>query len=289
MTFVGKILVIVILAFSLFFLALSTVVFTASTNWKEVHDTQKELNTKLAADISSAQAALKASEDNLKAEQARAADLIKALEAEKTTLDERLKTLEGETTELRSQVEIAQQTSKVNVEETNSYAEEIDTIREQFQAAQRQANDFKAQQTQLREQITVLERQLATADQNNKDLRERLGVTVNFLSSRGLPTDPAELKVATGGAIAAPDIEGQITLVDVRNERVEISLGSDDGVVVGQEYSVFRTAGASPEYVGKVRITLTEPDKSVGRVVNRYLGRKVAEGDNVAGKIQPRS
>ena len=47
MTFVGKILVIVIMAFSLMFLGISTVVFTTATNWKEATTKAKAEVTEL--------------------------------------------------------------------------------------------------------------------------------------------------------------------------------------------------------------------------------------------------
>jgi len=42
MTFVGKILVILIMALSLVFLGVSTVVFTTATNWKDETAKQKK-------------------------------------------------------------------------------------------------------------------------------------------------------------------------------------------------------------------------------------------------------
>jgi len=42
MTFVGKILVIVIMAFSLIFLGISTVVFTTARNWRTATEEQKK-------------------------------------------------------------------------------------------------------------------------------------------------------------------------------------------------------------------------------------------------------
>ena len=41
MTFVGRIFVIVIMAFSLLFLGISTVVFTTAKNWKNATDAEK--------------------------------------------------------------------------------------------------------------------------------------------------------------------------------------------------------------------------------------------------------
>src|SRR5438270_3970055 len=56
MTFVGKILVIIIMVFALFFLALSTVVFTTATNWKEETKKQKDQVKKLQDQVSTAKA-----------------------------------------------------------------------------------------------------------------------------------------------------------------------------------------------------------------------------------------
>lgn len=289
MTFVGKILVIVILAFSLFFLGLSVVVFTASTNWKEAYATKNAEVTKLAGDIAAAKQAVEAANTSLDAEKQRALGEIDAQKKIAADLEVQINDLQTQASALKTQLETAQRSTEVSGKEAQDLAAETAVIREALQAAQRQANDFKAQQTQLRENITVLERQLAAAEQNNKDLRNNLAITNNFLSSRGLPTDVDQIKLATGDAIASPDIEGQVLEVDPRNERIVVSIGSDDGVVVGQEYFIYRTTETTSEFVGKVRIAGTEPDRAVGRVVSRYLGRKVVEGDNVAGQIQPRS
>jgi chromosome segregation ATPase len=289
MTFVGKILVIVITAFALFFAALSVVVFTATTNWQEALKAQKDNNQKLSQDVADAKAELTKREEALKAELARRDNELKALaEQQKATQDE-LASIQTENTKLRTDNEVAQQTSKSAIEEAQALAAETATIRERFQAAQKQANDLKARQTELTQQLYDLERKFDTATQQNKDLREGMTTYRNFLNSRGLPSDPAQLRLAESGNAAPPDVEGQVLAVNTKNDLIEISIGSDDGVIVGQEYYVFRTASATPEFIGKIKITSAEADQAVGRVIQRYLGRKVAEGDHVAGQIQPRS
>ena len=84
-----------------------------------------------------------------------------------------------------------------------------------------------------------------------------------------------------GGSNVSPDIEGQVLRVEPRGELVEISIGSDDGVVAGQEYSIYRI-GDTAMYIGKIQITLAEADTAVARVIESYLGRKVKEGDDVS-------
>ncbi len=288
MTFVGKILVIVILAFSLFFLALSTVVFTASTNWKQAHDNISQQRQQVQGELTAAQQTLAAREAELEQQKAARATQIAALDQEKTRLESLIQDLQADTTEVLGKFEKEQQIAQTAVAEARARAEETDVLRERFQAVQKQANDLKGQQTELNERIRILERQVQVAQQNNRDLRENVADYRNFLESRGLPSDPAQIRVVTGGAVAPPDIEGKVTRVTTRGDVVEINIGSDDGVVSGQNYFIFRTGDAS-EYVGKITILQTEPEKSAARFTEPYLGRRIREDDNVAAKIQPRS
>ena len=286
MTFVGKILVIVILAFALFFLALSTVVFTASTNWREAYGEVTTKRDQLQQQLTTAQNDLAAQKTQLEKEIADRDARIGTLEAQSTSLSNQIDGLQTDITSLRTQVEEAQRTTQTQVQLAQATTAEAQQLREQFQAAQKVANDYAARQTELDEQIFLLERQLNTATQNNEDLRNALADYQNYLESRGLPSDPDQVRLAAQGTLVSPDIEGRV--LRVANDYLEVSIGSDDGVKTGQEYYVFRT-GDSPQYIGKIRITLTEADKAVGRLVFSNLGRKVMEGDSVAGKIQPRS
>ena len=63
---------------------------------------------------------------------------------------------------------------------------------------------------------------------------------------------------------------------------MEISIGSDDGLAVGQELYVFRIQPRA-EYIGKVKIVSVYPDKAVAEVIgNTVNGKKVQEGDIVS-------
>ncbi len=80
MTFVGKILVIVIMAFSLLFLALSTAVFTTSKNWMVATRKEHEEVVKQKKKLQDALAASEAAKKEL-------ADAKVAFAAEKTRLE----------------------------------------------------------------------------------------------------------------------------------------------------------------------------------------------------------
>ena len=67
-----------------------------------------------------------------------------------------------------------------------------------------------------------------------------------------------------------------------------MTIGSDDGLVVGHELYIFRTS-PRPEYIGKVAIVTVDPDQAVARVIgNTYQGKKIKEGDIVSSTIKPR-
>src|SRR5580692_9838249 len=85
MTFVGKILVIVIMAFSLLFLALSTVVFTTSKNWMVATKKEQEEVVKLKKKMQDAQAVAEAAKKGLE-------DAKVAYAADKTRLESALAT-----------------------------------------------------------------------------------------------------------------------------------------------------------------------------------------------------
>src|SRR5262249_31226692 len=81
---------------------------------------------------------------------------------------------------------------------------------------------------------------------------------------------------------------GQVKRVAPDNRRIELTIGSDDGLVVGHELYLYHTT-PRPEYLGRVRIVSVESDQAVARVVgNTYQGKKIKEGDLVSSTIVPR-
>ncbi len=286
MTFVGKILVIVIMAFSLFFLALSTVVLTASTNWKSAYEKQSEASNKLQGQIQDLTTQLGARETELTQEQQLRQSETDSLNSQIAEINNEIEQVRAELSGSLTEKEVAQRTAENLAADAQARAQEAEELRELLLAATKQANDLTAAQTERDEQISNITRQLQTAEETNGDLRELLQSYRNFLQSRGLPSDPDRVRIAAEGVIVSPDITGRVLRVASQNDLLEFSLGDDDGVKMGQEYYVYRT-GAESRYVGKVRVTGTDPDRSVAEVIDRYLGSKVREGDYVSGQINP--
>ncbi len=284
MTYVGKILVIAIMAFSLIFLGISTVVFTTAKNWKTATEEQKKKVGDLTKKLGDAQAGVQAAQKDLEAAKVN----FTALQAQ---LDNRIKLLEDENkrsqdqiTANRGQVGVLETSAKTALEEADARRKETLQLREQKSAVEKQANEFKLRQAELNDKLRELERVLETATKNNADLRDRVAKYSTLLRQNNISTDISRVS----GTETAPPVVGEVKRVDPSNRQVEITIGSDDGLAVGHELFLYRQT-PRPEYIGKITIISVDPDQAVGRVIGTtYQGKKIREGDIVSSTIKPR-
>jgi hypothetical protein len=77
------------------------------------------------------------------------------------------------------------------------------------------------------------------------------------------------------------DVEGIVTAVS-RTGLVEISIGSDDGIREGTELHVFRKS----QYVGRVTVLKTTPDRSIARTIKEFQKAEFQKGDRVSTKME---
>ncbi|HEX8200477.1 MAG TPA: hypothetical protein VF590_08315 [Isosphaeraceae bacterium] len=289
MTFVGKILVIIIMIFAVLFLGEAVVLFTTATNWKEKAADLKKQNGEIQQKVTASKAEVDARTADLATAKAAAKAQEDQLTTQIRTLEEQRKAAETQLTDVRSQLETATQNARSALEEAQARVRETEVLRTDLQAAQKQANLFKLQQTELTDRIRIMERDLRVAQDNNKALQENVVNLSSFLRSKGLTSDPQQVTSLNRGTTGTPpDVEGEVGRIDARGDRAELTIGSDDGLQVGHELYVFRT-GATSAYVGKIHIDAVEPDKASGHLIQPYLGRKLQEGDRVAATIRPRS
>jgi len=284
MTFVGKILVIVIMAFSLLFLGISTVVFSTATNWKDATAKEQAKLSELQKKQSDALGAIEASKKDLATAKAQHEAAKKQLVDQIAVLEADKERALAEMTEARKALEVASQTARTSLDQALALKNETNLLREQKSAVEKQANEFKLRQTELNDRIRELSRMLETATNNAKDLRERVARLTSVVREHGLPESPGP----GSGPESAPPVQGEIARVDDQNRQFEITIGSDDGLVVGHQLFLYRTKPRA-EYLGKATVISTDPDHAVIRVIGSTVqGKKVKEGDIVSTTIRPR-
>jgi len=260
MTFVGKILVIVIMAFALLFLGISTVVFTTHTNWKEATKKERDRVSDLQKKSSELTNSLETAKKDLEKAQADHKSAISQGEARIKSLEDEIKQAQAEITAARSRLEVAEQSANTALAEAAQRRAETDQIRTQKSAVEKQANEFKIQQTDLIEKVRELERQNKTLDGNNRDLRDRVARFTTLLRRNGLSDDISTVK----GTETPPPVQGEVAEVDPTGRKVKFTLGSDDGILAGHELYVYRVS-PRPEYLGRIQVQIVDPDTSSAR------------------------
>ena len=65
------------------------------------------------------------------------------------------------------------------------------------------------------------------------------------------------------------------------NNLVEVSIGKDDGVRVGDKLDVYRGG----QYIGRINITRSEDDKAVGEILPTYSRGFILKGDRVDSRL----
>ena len=288
MTFVGKILVIVLMVFSIGFLAVSGVVYTTTTNWKVEVEKQKKKVGELNTQIAKLNADVAARKADLEAAKLTHAEQVKLKDAELAKLAEESTRRNKEVTESRTSIETLTQTVKAAQVEAADRLRETTELRTLFAAATGQANAFKLQHTLLNDQIAEQQRLLDAAQRNNSDLRSRVSALRDTLRSNGLSDDVKSFR--GNPSLPSNDVDAKVTKVGPDGLRVEVSVGTDDGVAIGNIFEVFHLTPKA-EYLGKIQIVSVDKDHAIGRVVGgkTYLGLKIKEGDNVSTKLGPRS
>jgi chromosome segregation ATPase len=255
-----------------------------SKNWKQETEKQKTEVAKVKKNLGETQALVDAAKKELADAQSQAATATKQLSDRIRHLEDENKRDLEQITDIREKLTKAQESAKSALEEAGAKREETALLRTQKSAVEKQANEFKLRQADLTDKIRELERIIETATRNNTDLRERVAKFTTLLQKNGLSTDISQIK----GVESPPAVQGQIKRVDASNRRVEMTIGSDDGLVIGHELNLFRLS-PKPEFLGKIQIVAVDPDQAVGKVIGKtYQGKKIKEGDIVSSTINPR-
>ena len=286
MTYVGKILVIVIMIFAIGFLFLSTMIFMTEKNWKEEVTRLQAEQSKLTGQLGDQKdIKTKLENDLITAEKTRNVQ-VKDLEAQIANLNTETNTRQSEITAQRKEIETSLQSTSSAQQKAEAKDQETAKIREQLRAVQNEANAYKLQQLELKDKIRELELEKEAAERNNKKLREDNLTFQEIIRSNGLNTDPSYYQRRNR---PLPIVDGEILQADNQNKRYQISIGKDDGIDTPDELYVYRT-NPKPEYLGVLRVQIADNDQAVATLVGSTVkGKKIMEGDIVSTTIRPRN
>lgn len=282
MTFLGKTLVVVILTLSVLFMCFAGAVYTAHTNWREQ-------NTKLKSQLAEAQnkatsdlAALQTTLDQVKASLALVQNEKTAADGQIKNLTDEVARLDADNKQLKTLADSERTRSELNVAEAEERKNESQVQRKRNAELNDSRNELATNLNAANDKIFSLDLQLTQAKAKVEQQLKELAIMRAFLASKDLPTDT---RMMTVGVAPPPPVYGKI--FEARRETkgsrvfVEISLGSDDGLVLGHTLTVYR----GDKYLGKIRLEDVRPDKAVGVVVETAPNSVIQAGDKVTSKI----
>ncbi len=288
MSFVGKVLIVAQVLMSIAFMAFAGAVFAVHENWKTKAESLQTALDDRDRELQDWRADYERKETALTQEREAADNAARQAIAENQQLQEQLVNAQAQNNRLDEERRVAQGLAQAKAEEA--------AFRQEEATAQRIAN--KTLQETLATAIADLQQKedtLFSAELVNEELRDRhdslLGETGDLkriLRVHGLPTDPS--KIASEDE-PAPPVDGVIVATRKdktnRTEFVEVSIGSDDGLLKNHVLDVFRSSAISGDskYLGKIKIIYVTNDRAVGEVVQAAKNGIIERGDNVTTRL----
>jgi len=277
MTWLGKILTVLVLLLSLAWMWFTVSVYAARTNWKNQSDMYKKAYDE--------------------ARNARETE-IRTYQSEKDSLERRLLTeqsrskgLAEEVTKLQGATDVAtkavaEQNKVLNVEDIKGVQ-----LSANLQAALDELRKVRDRSNQLEDERVklVIAKEQADKDKQSAENIAKQAVADKLLAEQRVETLNTQLAEArsTGGSAQAA-VLGSIggarpaalpegirgTVTAYRDGYVAISVGIDAGVTIGAVLDVFRTDGGG-DYLGTIVVERVYPKEAVGRFIPKDERRQV--------------
>jgi predicted nuclease with TOPRIM domain len=214
--------------------------------------------------------------------------LTNAINEEKKNTRETLAKLETELDELQKRKETLEKdlaketqdardkTAALTATQTNLSAKmnELDKLREEIRVAQKDRDDQQHRVVDLTDQLHQAVNAKITLKASNEELAKQMAMAQDVLRHFGLSKDTPLTK-------EPPPVDGLVSAVRDDNRLVEITLGTDMGVLKGHQLEVVRSAGGVSTYLGRVEVLEAKVDRSVCKVLPEYRKGAIQRGDRV--------
>lgn len=290
MTFVGKVLIVVQMVLTIFFMGFAGAVYVSHANWKAEAEKQSELVQTANQQYGAAKTAWETTERELteKAE----AEEQRALLAENQVVQ-----LNNQIAALNQRLEDVDTLKAVLSAESDLTKQEAEDRRNDALIARSINNKLHETMRNLASRLRAAEDQLfanqKTMEQMERKHRAALEEIANWkliAQANGFTEDPQEY---TRGLAPPPAVDGLVLdarKADSRGQEilVKISLGERDGLVRGHHLDIYRPASRNQGrsmYLGKIRLVSVTPNEAVGTLVQRVQNGIIEKDDHVTTKL----
>lgn len=279
MNLMAKMFIVLILIMSVMFMGFSVVIYATHTNWK---DRCAKLEAALNETKTKAKQMLDARDSinrGLDEELSRRGTSIANLTTKVEELDKENKAFKDELAQLKS--DQRETVAAINISHNNLalLRGEHEEHKKALRLAQSDWATLYSNLVAKTDEAHALALDLATYRSVGQQLTQQYRDAIDVLRKHGLKPDPDFYS-----GVPPKGIKGIVT--EVRpNGWLEISIGSDSGLLKGHQLDVVRNIDGRSSYIGKIEIIRTEPDQAVARIMPEFR-RGTVQRDDIVSHIE---
>lgn len=283
MNLVGKIFIVLILIASTVFMTMGMMVYSTQHNWydaitnkggpgqtpgykAQLQDARTE-SQQLKDEISKYDTALAVEK------QTHFAALAK-LETERSDLEKSRAVIQSQVDSQSKNLAEAATALKVAQDNLTALRTEETGLRDDIRQANKATDDQLKKATEAENRLNIAMGQLTDLKQRNAQLALDVAKAKLLLNKVGMTIEDA----ANG---EPPTVHGRIEAIDNSNN-VEITLGTDDGLRVGNTLEIYR----GDKYLGRMQVLEAQPHRAVGKVIKELQQDVIRSGDQVATRLK---
>jgi hypothetical protein len=282
MNLVGKIFTVCIFVMSLVFASFSIMVYATHTNWKDEIERKTQVGNKGIGwkerdKLNKEEIARLTNERNdlelkLTGEKQALSQALAKVESEYQSLQKKFVTVNEQLVQKDKDLDSSTNTLKTAQDNLTQATGEVTKLRDANASLQKETDAQIKKAIDLADKLAKSNGDLTVVKERNEQMTLDLDNARRLLQSVGMTIkDPSD-------ANRIP-VSGKIT--SIGRDKVEISIGMDDGVRVGQELDVSRGS----VYVGRVKVVEAQPDKAIATVLAKYQQVPIQHDDFVGSEL----
>jgi len=276
MNLLGRLFIVLIFIGSIMFMSMSIALYATHTNWRErAAKLDQDLKQK-TQDLAELQKQKESMESALRLEIASQANKNVALTTRVRQLVQDTEEAQDNVAELREQLDMQVATVRSALEETGLLRARFDGASKALHDSQREWMEMSTELVRKMDEAHGLAVQVANYQTVSSQLAKDYRDAVEVLRRLGITT--ADLALYASNPPSG--IRGTVT--EIRPGGViEISIGSDSGLVKGHHLDIVRHREGRSSYIGKVEITNVAADRAVAKVMPEFRRGVVQRNDEV--------
>ena len=274
MNLLGKIFVVLVFIMSLVFMSFAVAVYGTHKNWKEEAAKQKQAVQTAVTQRDEVEAEKLRLEEQIQKEEIARREAIGKLETERDELAKQRDELAAERDNLAAKDKAAVAALDSAQQNLAKLTAEVGTLRNDIRQAQQARDQHFKQVVGLTDLLHQAQGELRRLDERRVQLAAEIAQGRTVLRAHGLTKDTPVDGIP-------PQLHGKVLAVN-RDNLIEVSLGSDDGLRVGHTLEVYRNA----KYLGRVEVLNTSTDRAVAKILPAFRKAAIQQGDDVATRFK---